>query len=262
MTEQDLSYFKNWFDDFSGSHYSQDKEDQKNILLKVVHTHHVCENILEIINSLSPGGNDKRLAETVALFHDIGRFPQYARYKTFKDAVSVNHGLLGTKTLIEKNILRDLSEDERILIINTVKFHGALAIPKDMDDRTAFFLKLVRDADKVDIYRVFIEYYESPAGERASATAFGVPDTPEYSKIMLSSIFERKVASYSSIKTENDFRIMKLSWVFDMNFRESIRLLQERNYIGKIADKLPQTEEVVKALSFLQQYVTERLENG
>lgn len=259
MTDSDLTYLKGWFSDYTKSFYSSHEEDQKNIMLKVEHTHNVCRNIIEIAKRSSLSDDRTRIAEAIALFHDIGRFSQYAEYKTFRDADSVSHGRLGSQTLMKENVLRGLPDNEQHLIIQAVKFHGAYSIPTMMNGDTVFYLKLIRDADKIDIFRVFIEYYESPVQERASATAFGVPDTPECSKVMLSCIFNKKIASYSDIKTENDFRLMKLSWVFDMHYKESVRLLQERDYMNMIIEKLPQTEEIREAVTILRQYVSERL---
>jgi hypothetical protein len=262
MTENDLIFFKQWFQKFTRSFYSENEEDQRNIYNKIEHTDHVCRNIVSISESLSLTDNQMWIAETIALFHDIGRFPQYARYRTFRDGDSENHGLLGATTLTEDNVLHNLSEKERAMILDAVRFHGVLKIPSDLDSDTVLFLKLVRDADKVDIYRVFIEYYETPKELRASATAFGVPDTPDYSGKMLSSILEGRIASYSNIKTENDFKLMKLSWVYDMHFDESVRLLKDKNYIEKIIDKLPQTDEIKSAVGALNRYVGSRLKNG
>ncbi|MEW6601579.1 MAG: HD domain-containing protein [Nitrospirota bacterium] len=262
MTQDDLIYLKDWFADYTRSFYSSDPEDQKNIMLKVEHTENVCRNITAIAGSTSPGDNQVRLAETVALFHDVGRFRQYTQFKTFRDAISMNHGLLGSKILSEEKVLQRLPLDEQQLIIQAVKFHNAFAIPTTADDSVVYFLKLIRDADKVDIFRVFIEYYESPEEKRASATAFRVPDTPEYSAVMLSCLLNKKVASYSNIRSENDFKLMKLSWVYDMHFNESVRLLYERGYIDSIIDKLPQTEDILAAEKILKDYVTQRLNNG
>ena len=109
---------------FSGS------RDQKNISLKEEHTFRVCQNMSAITEGLSLNDNRKMLAETVALFHDIGRFPQYAKYKTFRDSVSVNHGLLGAQTIVEKGVLRNLSVEEREIIVQAVTFHNAFSVPK------------------------------------------------------------------------------------------------------------------------------------
>jgi hypothetical protein len=259
MTQSDLISFKRWFSDFTKSFYSLNEEDQKNIMLKVEHTYNVCRNIVEIAKGSLFSDNQIRVAEAIALFHDVGRFPQYAKYKTFRDAVSVNHGLLASKTLVKENVLSSLPYDEQQLIIQAVKFHNAYTIPAVLNDEAVLFLKLIRDADKVDIFRVFIEYYETPMKDRASATAFGVPDTPEYSQVMLSCIFKKQVASYSNIKTENDFKLMKLSWLYDIHFNESIRLLQKKNYIDRIINKLPLTDEILSAMAILKATLSERL---
>lgn len=262
MTQDDLIYFKNWFADYTRSYYSTDTEDQKNILLKVEHTDNVCRNIVRIARGSSMDDDQTRLAETVALFHDVGRFSQYMKYKTFRDDISTNHGLLGSEILAEEKVLQRLPEDEQQMIIQAVKFHNAFAIPTVMESRVVLLLKLIRDADKADIFRVFIKYYESPVEERASATAFKVPDTTEYSAVMLSCIMNKHVASYANIRTENDFKLMKLSWVYDLHFNESVRLLVERDYLNGIINKLPQTEEILSAVTILRDYVAQRLKNG
>ncbi|RJQ49458.1 MAG: HD domain-containing protein [Nitrospiraceae bacterium] len=259
MTENDLKILKAWFAHYTRSFFTSDQEDQKNINLKIEHTYHVCENIVRIANGILPGDNERRLAEAVALFHDVGRFPQYARYKTFKDAVSVNHGSLGAKTLISERVLENLPGDEQRLITEAVRFHSALSIPKAVDERTVFLLKMIRDADKLDIWRVFADFYEAPEEERASATAHGKPDTPGYSKEMLSNLFQKRIAPYSRVRNLNDFKIMNLSWAYDLHFRESFRLLLERNYVERIACKLPQTDEIVGAVKELKSYITEKL---
>lgn len=107
MTRDDVTFFKKWFSDYCRSFYSSDIEDQKNISLKEEHTFHVCKNMIEITQGLSLKENQTMLAEAIALFHDIGRFPQYAKYRTFRDSISVNHGMLGTQTLIEKRSFRN-----------------------------------------------------------------------------------------------------------------------------------------------------------
>lgn len=262
MREEDLRYMKAWFSEYTGSFYSDNKEDRKNISLKIEHTHNVCLNMIEIAKSLALDDNRVRLAEAVSLFHDIGRFPQYAEYKTFRDADSKNHGLLGMKALVRENVLQALPDNERSLILNTVKFHNAYAIPSRQSDEEILFLKMIRDADKVDIFRVFIEYYESPEEDRASATAFGVPDIPEYSREMLSCLERKQIAAYSQIRTENDFRLMQLSWIYDLHFTVTLQLMQNKNYINRIMNKLPRTDEIQSAMTILREYVQERLNGG
>src|SRR4030043_1205476 len=259
MTRNDLNFFKKWFSDYCKSFYSSDIEDQRNIYLKEQHTFNVCENITEIAKELSLSNDQIILSEAVALFHDIGRFPQYAKYKTFRDNISVNHGLLGAQILLEEKILQNLPDNEQGLIIHAVKFHNAFSIPKTEKEDIVFFIKLIRDADKQDIWRVFIEYYECPEEDRASAVGLVLPDTSEYSENILSCLYKKKIISLSKIKTLNDFKLLQLAWIYDLNFKPSFRLLLERDYLDRIIAKLPQTEEIQKASFFLKEIVFQRL---
>jgi putative nucleotidyltransferase with HDIG domain len=259
MTSEDLQYFREWFTGFCKSFYSTNPEDQKNIILKEVHTSLVCKNILALAEDLSLNAHKKLLAETVALFHDIGRFPQYARFRTFKDSISVNHGLLGAETLSRENLLHMLPHDEQRIIIESVKFHNAFSVPKKENEEVIFFTRLVRDADKLDIWRVFIEYYESSSEGKASAVGLGLPDTPEYSTEVLSCLYRKEIVSLSKIKTLNDFKLLQLSWIFDLNYGPAFQLLRDRNYIGRIIAKLPPAEEIKKLSVFLTEYVRQRL---
>jgi hypothetical protein len=262
MTRDDLVFFKNWYVQYVQSYYSPNTEDQRNIYLKEEHTFKVCENILEIIRGLNHSNEEKMLAEVIALFHDIGRFPQYAKYKTFRDGISVNHGYLGAQTLLKENILKNLSEDEQKLIIKSVRFHNTFSIPKKEREDIVFFIKLIRDADKLDIWRVFIEYYEAPEEERATAAGLGLSDTSGYSKDVLSYIFRKEVVSQSKLKNLNDFKLMHLSWIYDLNFKTSYRLLSKRNYIDRIVSYLPMDEEIKRVSLVLKEYVEERLKEG
>lgn len=262
MRDNDLRFFNDWFSDFCKTFYLDDEKEQRNITLKEEHTHYVCENSAEIARGELPGENELLLAETVALFHDSGRFPQYARYKTFRDSISVNHGILGAKTLTERGILDRLDGKERDIVINTVKFHNCFVIPEFDDPDKVLFLKLVRDADKLDIWRVFIEFYESPEEEKAEAVGLGLPDVPGYSGDLLAAIRNREVVSLRRLKTLNDFKLLQLSWIFDLNFKTSLALLLERDYIKRIAATLPPTEEISDTVSLLSSVVKEKIGIG
>lgn len=254
MTHDDLISFKKWFSDYCSSFYSSDAGDQKNISLKEEHTFRVCQNMGAITEGLSLNDNREMLAEAIALFHDVGRFPQYAKYKTFRDSISVNHGLLGAQTIVDKGVLRNLSEEEQDIIIQAVTFHNAFSVPKKENEEIVFFIKLIRDADKLDIWRVFLEYYEGPEESRASAVGLGLPDLPGYSEDILSRIYHKEIISLSNIRSLNDFKLLQLSWIFDLNFRPSFALLAQRDYIRRIAGCLPHTEEMNRAVSFLTEY--------
>ncbi len=255
MTKKDIEYFRNWFSDFCRSFYTDNQEDLKNIRLKEIHTFKVCENILRIAKSLNLEEEKTLIAETVALFHDIGRFPQYQKYKTFRDSESVNHGILGAETLKKTKVLDRLNEPDKRIIEKSVMFHNAFSIPKLEDRITLLFIKLVRDADKLDIWRVFLDYFECPVESRANAITLGLPDTPEYSKEVIEHIFRKETAPHLEVKTVNDFKLLQLSWIFDLNFAPSIEIMKERDYVNRLISHLPQTKEIQEVKNFIDKHI-------
>lgn len=255
MTRKDIDFFKNWFKNFCCSYYTDDQEDLRNIKLKELHTFKVCENILEISQGLKLSEEKILIAEIVALFHDIGRFPQYKKYKTFRDSESVNHGVLGVETLKESKVLDRLSEMERKIILRAVVFHNAFSIPKHEDESDLLFIKLVRDADKLDIWRVFLDYFQCPVETRANAITLGLPDTSEYSKEIIELIFKKETVPHLKVKTINDFKLLQLSWVFDLNFVPTIKSLKKRDYVNRLVEYLPETEEIHEIKKFINNYL-------
>lgn len=258
MQNNDLDTFKHWFTAYIHSFYTDNAEDKKNIGLKVRHTFFVCENTVRIARTERLNDNNVITAETAALFHDIGRFLQYSRYKTFRDSISVNHGRLGAEILREKNVLANIPVHEQELVINTVKFHNAFEMPIFDDHQKILFLQLIRDADKLDIWRIFAEYYESPEDEQASAIGLGLPDQPDYSRTVLSCLYEKKSAPLADLRTLNDFKLMQLSWVYGLHFSHSYRLMAERNLIQRIVSTLPKTEEIAGAIKILKEFVHQK----
>ena len=261
MTNGELVFLKRWFADYVKSFYSTNKEDQKNIILKEKHTFNVCKNMLEITKELCLSDNDMMIAEAIALFHDIGRFPQYAKYKTFRDRKSVNHGFLGAETLLREKILHPLPDKEQTLIIRAVRLHNAFSVSKAERDDVIFFLNLVRDADKLDIWRIFIEeYYDLPENEKPSAVGLSFEDITGYSEEVLSCVLRGQMVTLSQLKSLNDFKLLQLSWIYDLHNGPAFRLLLEREYIDKIISHLPKDEAIKKASSVLKEYVREKVE--
>lgn len=256
MNKVDLDRLRAWFSEYVQRFYFPSEEDLRNIVLKEEHSLKVSENMVIIAREQKADNRQLLLSEAIGLFHDIGRFSQYREYRTFKDSISVNHGKLGATILADTLILQDLPPHEQELIISSVHFHNTFAIPSLENPEAVYFLKLIRDADKLDIWRVFSEYYEAGNREKASAVNLGLPDTPEYSEHVISCLHDEKLASLRDLKTLNDFKLMQLSWIYDLNFPASFRLLGERNYLNRIASTLPMTSEIKSVCDSLTHFIS------
>lgn len=255
MNRTDLQHLKTWFSGYCRSFFAADGEDPRPYVVKEEHTRKVCENIVQVVESLSLGERETMTAEAVGLFHDVGRFPQYRQYRTFRDSVSVNHAGLGAKVLVEENVLTGLPDKERKLITNAVTLHNVLTLPEGLDEETLLFTKLIRDADKLDIWRVFIDYYGLPESERSAVIGLALPERPGYTPEVVACLQREEMVRHDMISTQNDFKLLQLSWVFDLNFPGSFRLVSERGYMDRLAATLPEEEEVRRGVEAVKRYV-------
>ena len=260
MDQNELILLKDWFTDYCASFSLPTEVDQRNIAIKRDHTHQVCLNAVRIAEDLGLIAPEARLSEAIALFHDVGRFSQYQQYSTFDDSISLNHAVLGTKVLLENNVLGGLPKPEQDIIIRSVTLHNVFTLPGGLDERSLRFARLIRDADKLDILRVVIEYFEQDEGSRAEAVALGLPDVPgEYSPEVLACLVRGEMARKDALTTLNDFKLLQLAWLYDLNFTCSLRMVVERDYIRKIAEMLPRNEEIAGAIGIVREYVSGRL---
>lgn len=264
VQETDLLYFKNWFDMYVKQFCTGDERIDSAICLKVKHTKNVALEILDLANSLNLDAEYCYLAEIVAIFHDIGRFEQYLRYHTYSDQKSEDHAKLGLEVITRTGVLSRLQLHGQQLVENVVAHHNRASLPQSEDRKFLLLLKLLRDADKIDILHVVTEHY---AGfSRNEAINLCLPDMPEISDKIVHSILNGTLANVQDMKTINDFKLLQVGWVFDLNFPRTYQIFKQRRYLDKLSESLPQTATVVQALDsarrfLLQKCTVERSEN-
>ena len=248
MEIETLTHLKSWFDTYVAHYYTGVAEHDRNIRLKEDHTHRVRHNMMLLCDSLNMSPQDSLLAEAVSLFHDIGRFEQYLKYHTFNDITSVNHAHLGLRVLAAHRVLSEIPVAERRLLTVAIAFHNAATLPGDMPEHALRFMKLIRDADKLDIWKVVTDYYQEREDNPNSTIELGLPDASECSAAAIEALHQEKFARVQDMKTLNDFKLLQISWVFDLNFEKSFQLLKERRYIEQIAETLPRLPEIRSAV--------------
>lgn len=258
MNGKQLLLLNQWFDGYVQNFYDMEPDDLRNIKLKIEHTRKVCQ----VMEQLSAGEGltpeDARIASAVALLHDVGRFPQYRRWRTFRDSESDNHARLSVEVINDQRLLDELAEEERLTIVEAVRFHNLLELPAKLDSRTPLFARLIRDADKLDIWRVFTDFFSQPLEERPSAVTLGLPDTPIVSPECVASLAAGKVVHLDTVKVVNDFVLLQISWVYDLNFHASYQLLHQRGYIPTLAATLPDDPDAHKAVAIALTTIKER----
>ncbi len=123
-----------------------------------------------------------------------------------------------------------------------------------------FYLKLIRDADKLDILKLVSEDYQKEEELRNPALEFNMPDTPGFSRNIVADILNNRMVKLTDTKNRNDIKLLRLSWVFDISFPEAFSLLKECGYLETILDSMPETEEVQIVRRHLKSYLKNSVE--
>lgn len=258
MTLQELAAITAWFDGFVASFRATTVDGQRNYDLKIDHTRQVVAIMARLTAALQLPPEERALAAAIAICHDVGRFPQFRDHGTFNDATSVNHAALAVRTLKGEGILNLLAEEERRLLLQAVALHNVFTLPAALPPVARHFALLIRDADKLDIWRVLIEHCTAPSAERASAVTWELPDTGACSDLALTEVTAGRMVNRSLLATADDFKLLQLSWIFDLNFAESFRIVAERGYIETLAGLLPPQAGCREAVAVVSDFVKNR----
>ena len=210
--------------------------------LKIDHSLRVFENARTIIEHNAIESQLSERALLAALFHDIGRFPQYKRYTTFNDRKSVNHGHLGVKVLKDRKILRDLLVEHQQQIHSAIALHNRNAIPGHVSPQLQTICNIVRDSDKLDIFRVMLEHF-SAADNDSTVALEAVPHPDNYSQQMYDNVFYGRPCLYKDIYWTNDFKLILANWSYHLHFPISYRLFYDSGLFSQVFEHLPQTKE-------------------
>ena len=258
MKEQLLAEIATWFDRFVATFHGETPAEQRNYDLKIDHTGRVRAVMERLTASLGLQPEDRALAAAIAICHDVGRFPQYRTYGTFNDATSINHATLAVQTLKSEGCLEGLDDESRSVLLQAVALHNVFTLPKDLPPVVSPYASLIRDADKLDIWRVLIEYCSTSPEERASAVIWELPDTGVCSDNALGEVVAGRMINRDLLATADDFKLLQLSWAFDLNFEESFRILAERGYLVTLAELLPCQPGCQEAVDAVNEFVRSR----
>lgn len=217
------------------------------ILGKFHHSYRVMEYSKKIGESLNLNEYDIRLCEIIGLFHDIGRFEQWTKYKTYKDYDSIDHAALACEILKKENMLENINDIDKNIILLAIKNHNKYEIEKIDDEKILLFCKIIRDADKLDI--MFEQANTISKIEKSISLE------------LLDEIYNKKSCSNKNVKNDVDRIIRHLGFIMDLNFLYSINLLKEKcwfeNKFNLLENYVEDKESVEKLKEFINKYVEE-----
>ncbi len=245
----DVNAIEHSFLQYARGFLTDERDYSRNIQLKITHTLVVRRECRHIADSEQWNEADGEIGEIIGLLHDYGRFEQFRQYRTFADAQSLNHGELSAELVEKHHLLDAMSAADRATVLTAILNHNKRLLPDDLSERDRMFSGLVRDADKLDIMRVLMEYYADQC--RNEAVTMGLLHVQEVSPEVLAQLQAHESPRYQSLRTIPDFVLMTLSWAYDLNFKYSRREYIRRGLLEQmhpyIAD-IPEAEALYREI--------------
>lgn len=229
------------------------------IKIKISHIERVSQIAKKLAEDLNLCQEDIELAELIGLLHDIGRFEQIRVYNTFLDRDSINHAEYGVKVLFEDGLIREFLEDDKYdkIIKLAILNHNKMEIQDGLSDREKLHAKIIRDADKMDIFYILtiankkeVWYKEDLSEEKISDEAY-------------KDFIENKLISYNKVKTGVDLLAIHFTYIFNLYFKQSIKIIYDNNYLDKLYNRFSfndkQTKERMEEIyNMTKKYIEEK----
>ena len=212
-----------------------DVNDPK-ISLKIRHTYYVMDACEYLARSMNLDQINYDLAILIGLLHDIGRFEQLTRFNSYDDNL-ISHAQCGIEVLFDQGHIRDFIETDKYddIIYHAIKNHSAYAIADGLNEQQLLHAQIIRDADKIDNYRVkrddTIEALLDMSAEELG--------TYEISNHIFDTFASHKTILKDERKTPMDMWVSFLALLFDFNFPASFQYILDYDYINAIVDRIP-----------------------
>lgn len=230
--------------------------------LKIRHTDEVSSLADAICKEEILPEHVKLAARLAAVLHDVGRFPQYRQFRSFRDRETANHALLSVRHLLRENMLEGVPAGIRKLVLGAVFLHNVRELPTGLPSDLLQTVRIVRDADKLDIMRVMVKHFTQEGPEHAEVSLAAKPSPTEYTPEVYDLVMARQASDYRMIVWHNDFKLMILGWMYDFNFRSSLALLRSLGHYLRLFDLLPDCPPIHVLRDQLLNDLAKRLEHA
>ena len=228
--------------------------------LKRTHTAFVVRNAELIAEGEGFSSEEREVAVAAALLHDTGRYEQLKRYNTFRDSDSVDHAVFSHDIVKELGWLDEVrseakskgeGEQWKDAILKAVLYHNRRDLPRELNSPSFAFasrLRLlslashtVRDADKLDIFRVLEDQVAHTDWRRDSRAFWNLAVSAPPNPVVVANIEKGEPVDYQHIKSLADFVLIQVGWMISgLHFATSRRLCRERGHLAYRRDFLHQ----------------------
>jgi len=207
--------------------------------LKLEHTLRVAADARAIAAGMRWPDEEACLAESIGLFHDIARFPQFQQYRSFSDPLTVDHGDLGVQTLETEGLIEEVDAEPKALILHSVQYHNKRELPRILTAHEEKHLRLIRDADRLDIFFICWDSIKTGHIHDHPEIIMNIDFNGPPANDVLDQFERGESIDYRCMKSMADRFVLQLSWMHDLSYDSSKRLVRERGIIEKFIAVLP-----------------------
>lgn len=214
------------------------------IKLKVIHTYKVMEVSDYISQQLGLSLEEQQLASLIALLHDIGRFEQWTQYQSFADFKTIDHALFSSQLLFEDGLIREFITDHSYddIIKNAIEQHNKYRIDEGFHSRDLLFIHLIRDADKLDNFRV----KEEEKIENILFISMDELNQCTISESVYEQMYHQELVYAPNRKTPLDMWLSYIAFIYDLHYSQSIQYIRDNNWIDRSFDRVHPVDRITK----------------
>lgn len=218
------------------------------------HSLRVVNNVLMLAKVVLQTDEEKHIAELTALFHDLGKAAMIVQGTESPTIIQRDHSAVSSKLVQEMKFYPKLPADIQLILIKSVESHNKLKFPKLDNEQQTLFARLLRDADKLDIFESSYRFFKERFGIQPLMT-IDLINHVDVSEKIIKSVLAGKTAAVEDMKSINDYKLLLLSMAFDVNFKYTFRIMSEKQYIQKIYETLPKRDQIIDVYRSIKLFV-------
>jgi hypothetical protein len=222
--------------------------------LKQSHTERVCAELTGIGKAIGMNERELAFAEVIGWLHDIGRFEQFNRFRTFADDESENHAETALRVIDREGLLEGFIPEMKKVVLQSILNHNRAKVPENEPCPIDFYSRLLRDADKLDVWQISINM--NIFHKIKTETFPEVYDVPAH---FIECFEQNQIITLDQVQSFYDSILFRVSWIFDLNFSFSLLTAHQRNIPGNLIKKIPVSEETRKIQQLIDQYIRKNI---
>ena len=225
--------------------------DDYHIRYKYNHSIRVEKICNALACSLNFNDEDTYIIKTIGLLHDIGRFEQLKLTGGYNDS-EFDHAAYGAMILFREGLIEKFDVDSKYydIIEFAILNHNKYQIDDISDDRKSMFAKVLRDADKIDIFDAYT-YLKS----------YNITDIDDDVSNEVTIQFKKRESVNRKIRrTKADLLLSVISFVFDINYIDSLEIIYEQKYLDELYNQIKDGERFKEYFEFAKDYIKERID--